>query len=548
VYDPETTDGAGRPGAAPDSPIPSDVTASRFRPARPLARAIATCAVLAAAPSVLPAQGAAQVAPAPARTTSDPDPLAIPREEYAARRQALAARLADTAVVIVAFGAREPAHDYERYTQAAGFRWLTGFLEPDAALVLVKRGAALDGTLFVPPSDPAREVWTGARAGLAGARATTGLATRANTALRATLDSLAATGLPMAVVGDLRGRDVLTADEQEIARLRRAQPQLRVVPSTALVELLRARKSAAEIARIRRAVDVTVVAQREAMRLIEPGLNEFEVQALIEYTFRRQGADGPSFATIVGSGPNATTLHYNADDRPMRDGEVVVMDIGASYAGYAADVTRTVPVNGRFSPAQRAVYQVVRDAQAAAERAATVGASWGAVQDAARRTIAEGLARIGLIEAADATYDCGPAPAGQTTPRQCPQVGLYFMHGLGHGIGLEVHDPAQFYATGTIQAGDAFTLEPGVYVRERLPELLLDTPRNAALKARIGDAVRRHANIGVRIEDDYVATATGVEWISRAPREIDEVEAAMREPWRGPGPRDPRLVESYRPR
>ncbi|MGZ8490882.1 MAG: aminopeptidase P N-terminal domain-containing protein [Gemmatirosa sp.] len=504
--------------------------------------ALAAALALGAVPAAVHGQGPS------APTGANPDPLAIAREEYAARRQALAARLSDTAVVIVAFGAREPAHDYEKYPQAASFHWLTGFREPDAALVMIKRGAALTGTLFVPPSDPAREVWTGARAGVAGARTTTGLAARSNAELRAVLDSLAANGLPMAVVGDLRGRDVLTADEQEIARLRRAQPALRVVPATTLTEQLRARKSATELARIRRAVDVTVTAQREAMRLMEPGLNEFEVQALVEYTFRRQGADGPSFATIVGSGPNATTLHYNADDRPMRDGEVVVMDIGASYAGYAADVTRTVPVNGRFSREQRAIYQVVRDAQAAAERAATVGAAWAGAEAAARRSVAEGLTRLGLIEAADATYDCAPAPAGQTTPRQCPQVGLYFMHGLGHGIGLEVHDPAQFYSGGTIQPGDAFTLEPGVYVRERLLDIVPDTPRNATLKASIRDAVRRYANIGVRIEDDYIATANGVEWISRAPREIDEVEAAMRAPWRGPGPRDARGVEGYRPR
>jgi Xaa-Pro aminopeptidase len=320
-----------------------------------------------------------------------------------------------------------------------------------------------------------------------------------------------------------------------------------VIPATRLVEQLRARKSPAELARIRRAVDVTVQAHREAMRLIEPGLNEFEAQALIEYTFRRLGADRPSFATIVGSGPNATTLHYNADDRPMRAGELVVLDIGASYAGYAADVTRTLPVSGRFTTEQRALYQIVRDAQAAAERAAAPGASWLAVQDSARVTLAAGLTRLGLIDAPDATYECGPGIAGGP-PRQCSQVGLYYMHGLGHGIGLEVHDPAQFYVTGIVQPGDAFTLEPGAYVRERLLALIPATPGNAPFKARIADVVRRYANAGVRIEDDYLVTEGGVEWVSRAPREVDEVEAAMREPWRGPAPRDARAVEAYRPR
>ena len=490
---------------------------------------------------VVPAQGAAP------RATEAADPLAVSTAELAGRRAALAARIGDSAAVIVALGAPEPTTDYVSFWQAPSFLWLTGFREPDAALVMLKRGAALEATLFVQPSDPAREVWTGARAGVVGARTLTGITARPAAQLRSVLDSLAGAGLPMAIVGDLRGGETQTADEQLIARLARAHPGLRVIPATRLVEQLRGRKSTAELARIRRAAEVTVQAQREAMRLIEPGLNEFEAQALIEYTFRRLGADRPSFATIVGSGPNATTLHYNADDRPMRAGELVVLDVGASYAGYAADVTRTLPVSGRFTAEQRALYQVVRDAQAAAERVSAPGASWLAVQDSARVTLARGLARLGLIEAADATYECGPAIAG-SPPRQCAQVGLYYLHGLGHGIGLEVHDPTQFYVDGVMRPGDAFTLEPGAYVRERLLALIPETPRNATFKARIADAVRRYANAGVRIEDDYLVGERGVEWVSRAPREADEVEAAMREPWRGPAPRDARAVDAYRPR
>jgi Xaa-Pro aminopeptidase len=496
-----------------------------------------------AVPAVRPRAAAAPTPPAASSAA-----LAITREEYAARRAALAAMVPDTNAIIVAFGAGEPRNDYEAYSQAPDFQYLTGFAEPEAGMVLVKRGTALDGTLFVQPSDPTREVWTGRRAGVDGAATASGLAARTAGELRAALDSLAATGLPLVVVGDFPGGEVQTRDEQLVAALRRTRPDLRVVRAGPMVAQLRARKSAAEVARIRRAVDITVAAHRDAMRLVQPGLNEFEVQAAIEYAFRRNGAERPSFATIVGSGPNSTTLHYNANDRPMRDGDVVVMDIGASYAGYAADVTRTLPVNGRFTPAQRAVYQLVRDAQAAAERAATVGAQWTVVNEAARSTIAAGLARLGLIEAPEATYDCGPAPTAGGAPRQCPQVALYFMHGLGHGIGLEVHDPAQFYFAGTIREGDAFTIEPGVYVRSALLSIIPDTPRNAQLKARLAPVLRTYADIGVRIEDDYVVTAGGVEWISRAPRELAEVEAAMREPWRGPAPRDAGLVAGYVPR
>jgi len=513
-----------------------------------------------------PADARAQAARPPALSgTSAPSGALVPvgalapiaSTEYEARRRALVAALPDSVEVVVALGAREPADDYLRFDQASDFRYLTGFREPDAALILIRRGDAIEGTLFVQPNDPAREVWTGRRAGLAGARAATGLATRPAGDFRAALDSLAraaaTAGRSVAVVGQLGGAaDALPPDAQLAAALRREHPALRLVSGAGVVRRLRGRKSEAELARIRRAVDITVRAQRAAMTLVAPGVNEFEVQALIEYTFRRLGADRPSFATIVGSGPNSTALHYNANDRVMRAGEVVVMDIGASYAGYAADVTRTVPVSGRFTPAQREVYQLVRDAQAAAERAAVVGAPWSAPADSAQRTIARGLAWLGLTEGADATYDCGRGT--QAATRQCPQWSLYYMHGLGHGIGLEVHEPEQAQkgppkvgTAAVIAEGSAFTLEPGVYVRARLlQDVVPDTPRNRAMAARVRAAVTRHADVGVRIEDDYVATARGVEWISRAPREADEVEAAMRErrPLAG---RDRALVESYRP-
>ena len=224
----------------------------------------------------------------------------------------------------------------------------------------------------------------------------------------------------------------------------------------------------------------------------------------------------------------------------------LVMDIGASYRGYAADVTRTVPVSGTFTPEQREIYQIVRQAQAAAESAAKPGAQWSALEMAAYATIAQGLVRLGLIEAPDATYDCAGPSSGGVATNSCRQVGLYYMHGLGHGIGLDVHDPEQAHSTGAIQRGSAFTLEPGIYVRQNLVDILPKTPRNQALAARIRASVEKYRNIGVRIEDDYIVTESGVEWISRAPRELDEIEALMREPYAGPGKRDARKVEWYR--
>ena len=475
----------------------------------------------------------------------------ISRQEYAARRDSLVAKVQDGALVV--FGAREPQKDYLSFFQEPNFLYLTGVREPNAALVIVKRGGRATGTIFVQPNDPAAEVWTGARMGLDTARTRTGLASRAAEDLMPVIDSLAGVMRTIYVVGEFsEDEDPLEPSEQgmsfdqEVMRaIAGRHDSLALSNATPIVQRLRAKKSPAELELIRTAVNITVDAHRQAFQAMEPDMNEFEIQSLIEYTFRRNGADRPSFATIVGSGPNSTTLHYNADDRFMRAGEVVVMDIGASYRGYAADVTRTVPVSGTFTADQRAIYQLVRDAQAAAEKAATPGATFGAMSRAAAETIERGLARLGLIEAVGATVEGGEALCGQAGV-SCPQWRMYYMHGLGHGIGLDVHDPEQaYYDEGRIGVGSAFTIEPGVYVRSKLLSIIPDTPKNRALIAKIRPAVERYANIGVRIEDDYIITANGVEWISRAPREISEIEGMMAQKWAGVPSRNAALVRAY---
>ena len=202
---------------------------------------------------------------------------------------------------------------------------------------------------------------------------------------------------------------------------------------------------------------------------------------------------------------------------------------------------RGVPARER-TPDQRDIYLAVRAAQKAAEQVAKVNAPARTLSEAANESLDESLARIGLIEAPGATYDCDD---GST--RQCSQRALYYMHSLGHGIGLDVHDPgAATNGPSPLVPGTAFTLEPGIYVRANLLEIIPDTPKNQAMIAKIRPAVQKYANIGVRIEDDYIVTATEVEWISRAPRELEEVEATMREKYTGPSPRDAATVEAYR--
>lgn len=474
-------------------------------------------------------------------TSASPLRGQLTQRDYQGRRAALAASVRDGVVLV--FGARAPEEDYHSFFQRPRFLYLTGFREPDAVLVLVKRGAEVRELMFVMPRDPASEVWTGNRLGVEGVRRVTGLETREIASLIPTLDTLLAGGPPLYVVGEYSpNRQLASEDDLFIRDLRQRFPAVAAAPVNQNVDALRRLKNPAELDLIRKAVAITVEAQREAIRAIRPGMNEFEIQALIEYTFRRNGADRPSFATIVGSGPNSTTLHYNADDRFMNDGDVVVMDIGASYRGYAADVTRTVPVNGVFSPTQREIYQAVRDAQAAAERQAKLGIPPRNMSDSAIVSISTSLARLGLIESPTATYEC-MEESGMGT---CPQYRLYYMHGLGHGIGLDVHDPWRIRAGEDHTPGHAFTIEPGIYVRPNTLDIIPDTPRNRELKNRIRASVTRYANIGVRIEDDYLVTANGIEWISSAPREIGEIEALMKEPSTGPGPRDAARIQWYR--
>jgi Xaa-Pro aminopeptidase len=462
--------------------------------------------------ALLPAAAAAQIAPA----------------EHAARRDALLASLPADAVVI-AFGERAPI-GFPAFNQVPAFRYLTGFLEPNAALVLGRDR----GILFREPRSARDVITDGPPEDSAALAARSGLDVRNIGSLVAAVDSAAAAGRPVYMLRDVRPyghvRDSLTRGAAFAAALRRRTPAPVVRDADAVLDSLRARKSAAERALLRKAAGVTSDALRETIARIRPGMREYEVQALIEYGFRSRGADRPGFATNVSAGDNSTIVHHRASDDSLAAGAVVLMDVGAAWQGYTADITRTVPVSGRFTAEQRAVYQLVRDAQSAAERQVKVGAPTRAMDDSARAVIAAGLARLGLIESADATFDAPWVRSCTPTTPACRQSYLFYSHGLGHGIGLEVHDPAhrRTSAGARFAIGDAFTIEPGIYVSRRRLELLPDTPKNRAFVARVRDAVARHDGIGVRIEDDYLIEEGGVSRISTAPREIAEIEEVMR--------------------
>lgn len=454
-------------------------------------------------------------------------PQPIRPEEYEARRTAFADTLGDGVMLVL--GARAPAQDYLPYQQNAAFRYLTGIDEPDAALLMMRSGGRLEQRLFVQPLDPSREVWEGARLGAEGAGELTGMTASSKDRLVAVLDS-ALRATPTLFVLDTPRADVaadadLDFDEQFVSRVVARHPNIDIQAARMVLDRLRARKSPAELDRIRRATYITAEAHRQAMQAVAPGMGEFEIRALVEYFFLRNGGDGPAYGSIIGSGPNSTTLHYNAADRCMRDGEVLLFDVGAYFEGYASDVTRTVPVSGTFTEDQRAIYETVLSAQKAAAQRIREGATWQDLNAAANTELAEGLARIGLIDSADATFDCGSA----SSPRDCPQLRLFYMHGLGHGVGLNVHDPDVSRFDG-FQPGSAVTIEPGIYVRADAIDYLPDTPGNRAMIERLRPNVERYANIGVRIEDIYIFDDNGVERVSRgAPREVAEVESLMRQ-------------------
>lgn len=253
---------------------------------------------------------------------------------------------------------------------------------------------------------------------------------------------------------------------------------------------LRMVKTDEELRLLKRAVDITAAAHREAMRSIEPGMHEYEVEALVEYVFRRNGAEYPGFPSIIGSGENSVILHYETNRRRMEEGDVVVMDIGAEYHGYTADVTRTVPVSGSFSAEQKAIYEIVLRAQEAGIREARAGKPFSAPHRAAQAVIAQGLLQLGLTEAAG-------------------QVGRFFMHGTSHYVGLYVHDVG---TGGPLVPGTVITVEPGIYI------------------SPAPDVDPKWWNIGVRIEDDVLITeGDPVVMSAGAPRAVGEIEALMRE-------------------
>jgi Xaa-Pro aminopeptidase len=434
--------------------------------------------------------------------------------DFAARRQRLIGRLEPGSVVVM-HAAPVPALEVDDlYRQASDFWYVTGFPEPEAVAVL--RPGAEPGhryVLFVSPRDPVAEQWAGRRAGVDGARTRYGADEAYSTDdLWKRLPDLLS-GARALHVGDggdaaFRGQleDVWRAGD---ANAQAPRPVANVGPLLAEMRLI---KDEAELRLLRRAVDLSVDAHMTAMKAARPGAYEYQLKAAMVGTCLAGGAARMAFTPIVGSGPNSVILHYPEASRRMEAGDVIVSDNACEYEMYAADITRTYPVSGRFTDDQRRVYAIVLEAQKAGIAAARAGAEFRAVYDATVRVITTGLVELGLLSG-----DVDELIRTRAFTR-------FYPHGSSHWLGLGVHDvgsydqpvgdeprPDRYFAARRVlEPGMVLTVEPGIYVPEG------STPD------------KRWWNLGVRIEDDVLITADGPECLScRAPREIADVEAAL---------------------
>jgi Xaa-Pro aminopeptidase len=387
------------------------------------------------------------------------------------------------------------------------FHYLTGFPEPDAVLIIVA-GMSPRSLLFCRENDPEREIWDGFRHGPEAARERFGV-DEAHPIAR--LDELAPVlmenepALYCAIGADAAWDGRMTRWLNEVRERARAgisaPTEIRDVRS--LLDEMRLRKGEEEIALMRRAADIAATAHVRAMRRVRPGMRENEIEAEFLHEFRRQGAQAPSYSPIVAGGANACVLHYVRNDAPLQDGDLLLVDAGCEVEGYASDITRTFPVNGRFSAAQREVYELVLAAQGAALDAVRPGTAWDQPHEAAVRVLAQGFIDLGLVRGSlDQVLEAG-------------DYKRFYMHRTGHWLGLDVHDAGDYKRGGKwrpLEPGMVLTVEPGCYIRPA------------------DDVPERFWNIGVRIEDDVVVTDAGCEILtSGAPKQPGEIEAVMAE-------------------
>lgn len=435
--------------------------------------------------------------------------MKIAQDEYARRRAALLQQLPANSVALVSAGHLKSRNRDAEYAfrQDSDFYYLAGFNEPDALLLLIPGRSEGEFVLFCPPRDPQMEIWTGYRAGPDGCMRDFG----ADQAFP--LDQLEQQ-MPRLLDGVHRLYYALGSDEALDARVRgwlnqvRAQARQGAQAPEELVLLdnllheQRLFKSAAETAVMRRAAEISAEAHCRAMRLCRPGLYEYQLEAEITGYCMQQGARFQAYSPIVGGGANGCILHYIENDAELQDGDLVLIDAGCELDNYASDITRTFPVNGRFSPQQKALYQLVLDTQLACIEAMQPGVPWNRIHDLSVELLTQGLIELGLLQGErDALIEAGA-------------YRRFYMHRIGHWLGMDVHDVGQYKLDGEwrpLEPGMVMTIEPGLYV------------------APDDDSVAPEwRGIGIRIEDDVLVTKQGPEVLTGGvPKTIDDIEALM---------------------
>jgi Xaa-Pro aminopeptidase len=418
-------------------------------------------------------------------------------------------RRMDAKSVAIIPSAREATRSNDtqyRFRQDSDFYYLTGFEEPES-IAVIRPSDDVRYTLFVRPRDPEREIWDGRRAGLDGAKSEFGAdesfpILEFDAKLQEILD-----GAPVLYYRLGVNRDLDDTIIRQIARMRALNrkpihpPQTIVDPATIIHEM-RVLKSPEELELMQRAADIASEAHCEAMKAVRPGMKEYQVEALIERIFRERGAAGPSYTSIVGAGPNATVLHYINNDGDLREGDLLLVDAGAEYKGYASDITRTFPINGRFSKPQRDIYDLVLKAQMECVEMVRPGVTHDQLKQHSIEVLTEGMVELGLLEG---------KPEELIKEKKHEK---FYMHGLGHMLGIDVHDVGQYYygqESRALEPGVVMTVEPGIYIAP-------------ALK----DVPEQYLGIGVRIEDDVLCTQNGPRVLTnKVPKQAQEIEALM---------------------
>jgi Xaa-Pro aminopeptidase len=437
-----------------------------------------------------------------------PRPPAISLAEYRQRRDTLMAQLPDNAAVVLPGASLVTrTRDSEfAFRQNSDFYYLTGLREPNALLVLLPGRVEGESVVFCQDRDPTMEAWTGRRLGAAGVVAEHGVDQAFENAERDEQLGTLLAGRELLYL-PLDSDEAVAMAEEALhtaqAGLKRGRPALKGwLDISPLIHAMRLIKSDAEIALIKHAALISAHAHRRAMRVSRPGLNEFQLQAELEHEFIWQGASGPAYSTIVGSGANACVLHYIENSAPLRDDGLVLIDAGAEFELYAGDITRTFPVTGQFSDAQRALYQVVLDAQVRAVSAVRPGATLADIHQGVVYDLTAGLIEVGLLE-------------GDVQARiDDESYRRFYLHSTSHWLGLDVHDVGTYrldeQTPRPLTPGMVLTVEPGLYIPS---------------DADIPDAYR---GIGIRIEDNVVVTVDGHDVLTEdVPKLVAEIEALM---------------------